>query len=53
MATFVLMDFTVEKSMLLNSDCNSYQSDFDKKLIDRSRVLEELISKDYHVRFTT
>ena len=55
MATFVLMDRDSRKVHAFEPEIVvPYQSDFDKKLIrgPRYEPLEELVSKDYHVRFT-
>lgn len=54
MATFVLMDRDSRKVHAVEPEIVApYQSDFDKKLIrgPKYESLEELISKDYHVRF--
>ena len=54
MATFVLMDRDSRKVHAVEPEIVApYQSDFDKKLIrgPRYEPLEELVSKDYHVRF--
>ena len=54
MATFVLMDRDSRKVHAVEPEIVvPYQSDFDKKLIrgPRYEPLEELVSKDYHVRF--
>ena len=54
MATFVLMDRDSRKVHAVEPEIVvPYQSDFDKKLIrgPRYESLEELVSKDYHVRF--
>ena len=54
MATFVLMDRDSRKVHAVEPEIVApYQSDFDKKLIrgPKYELLEEPISKDYHVRF--
>ena len=54
MATFVLMDRDSRKVHAVEPEIVApYQSDFDKKLIrgPKYEPLEELVSKDYHVRF--
>ena len=54
MATFVLMDRDSRKVHAVEPEIVApYQSDFDKKLIrgPKYESLEELVSKDYHVRF--
>ena len=54
MVTFVLMDRDSRKVHAFEPEIVvPYQSDFDKKLIrgPRYEPLEELVSKDYHVRF--
>ena len=54
MATFVLMDRDSRKVHAFEPEIVvPYQSDFDKKLIrgPKYESLEELVSKDYHVRF--
>ena len=56
MATFVLMDRDSRKVHAVEPEIVApYQSEFDKKLIRGPKYanLEEPISKDYHVRFTT
>ena len=53
-ATFVLMDRDSRKVHAVEPEIVApYQSDFDKKLIrgPKYEPLEELVSKDYHVRF--
>ena len=54
MATFVLMDRDSRKVHAVEPEIVApYQSDFDKKLIrgPKYELLEEPVSKDYHVRF--
>lgn len=54
LATFVLMDRDSRKVHAVEPEIVApYQSDFDKKLIrgPKYELLEEPISKDYHVRF--
>ena len=54
MTTFVLMDRDSRKVHAVEPEIVApYQSDFDKKLIrgPKYESLEELVSKDYHVRF--
>ena len=55
-ATFVLMDRDSRKVHAVEPEIVApYQSEFDKKLIRGPKYanLEDPISKDYHVRFTT